>query len=441
METNRKPGKKALLDNWDNSPTKPLPSQEMTVLSEPVRVDAISPGTAHTQAVAANIVSVLDKYSKGDRAARLDTSDFPNESVAMGSAINDFIDFVESNTQNAEQSSMDLALDLSMAFDVMHELSQGNFSVKLAAQMNNEFTADFAQNLDRMIQDVAKFIFHVKSLTKEVSTSATEITTSIEEVSSQVQDSYTQIADMSAATIELSTAAKSVAENADNTFSKAVQAVESAKQGGTSAAQMIEGMEKINASVSATSRNITALGESSKEIGNILKVISDIASQTDMLAINAAIEAARAGEHGKGFGVVADEVRKLAERSAKAANQINSLIIKIRSDTEHAVLSMKDVLSETSNGTLLMKETGKILQTIILNIEDAQSSVDHISKITTDQVEASTNVASGMELTQSSTDLTAKSSREMAAASHELASLAQELQSQVEVFKIPEDQA
>ena len=121
-------------------------------------------------------------------------------------------------------------------------------------------------------------------------------------------------------------------------------------------------MERISNVVEASSNSILALGNSSKEIGEIVQVIDDIADQTNLLALNAAIEAARAGEQGKGFAVVADEVRKLAEKTTSATKKIAEMIKQIQKDTNTAVESMQAGTVEVTKGKELAYNSGKILR-------------------------------------------------------------------------------
>ena len=120
-------------------------------------------------------------------------------------------------------------------------------------------------------------------------------------------------------------------------------------------------MQSIAESVSQSDEVIQLLNNKSKQIGDILEVIQNIADQTNLLALNAAIEAARAGEHGRGFAIVADEVRKLAEKSSVSSSEISKLISEIQDDMSKTVKSMGHVNEEVQSGLVIANETNKTL--------------------------------------------------------------------------------
>ena len=206
----------------------------------------------------------------------------------------------------------------------------------------------------------------------------------------------------------------------------------------------------INHTTSETNAVIKDLDSKSAEIGKIIEVITGIADQTNLLALNAAIEAARAGEHGKGFAVVADEVRKLAELSRQSASQISGLIEVIQKETHQVVEMMNKGTVEISEGTQLVEETGRTFDQILKSIENVSSEIQEVSAISEEmsasvqQVNASIeevtkiardSVSSTAEIA-SATEEQLASMEEVASSSASLANLAENLREMVGKFKI-----
>src|SRR5205823_6812776 len=131
----------------------------------------------------------------------------------------------------------------------------------------------------------------------------------------------------------------------------------------------IEGMERIHENVQSTAGKVQMLGERSREINNIVEVISNIAHQTNRLALDAAIQAAMAGENGKGFGAVAADIRRLAERAKDQTSMIARIVRSVREDIGAAAVSMQDTERETSAGAKLTQEAGVALESIFSAVE------------------------------------------------------------------------
>jgi methyl-accepting chemotaxis protein len=224
-------------------------------------------------------------------------------------------------------------------------------------------------------------------------------------------------------------------ENAAATLAASKETMEAAAEGNKLVDQATVQLASVTESVNAATAAIERLLKRSQEIGGIVELIQGIASQTNLLALNAAIEAARAGEQGKGFAVVADEVRKLAEESADAASKITELIADIQNDTSVTMESMSVNAREVEEQTEVMAKTGSALKLILerarITEEQAQSIADiadNLLVLSEKIMDAVASVASATEENAASSEEVAASAQEQNAAVEEVAASANELQ-------------
>ena len=197
-----------------------------------------------------------------------------------------------------------------------------------------------------------------------------QMSQAIEGVAKGAQEQSQAVARASEITEQINQAILQVAGNAEAVTRGSELASEAAKKGSDTVEQTLNGMQSIKIKVGLSAEKVQEMGIRSQEIGAIVETIEDIASQTNLLALNAAIEAARAGEHGKGFAVVADEVRKLAERSSLATKEIGTLINGIQNTVAEAVKAMEEGSKEVESGVTNANAAGMAL-TDILNAAEA----------------------------------------------------------------------
>src|SRR5690606_1492122 len=199
----------------------------------------------------------------------------------------------------------------------------------------------------------------------------------------------------------------------------------------------VRGMDTIREQIQDTSKRIKRLGESSQEIGDIVSLISDIADQTNILALNAAIQASMAGDAGRGFAVVADEVQRLAERSAGAAKQVASLVKAIQTDTNEAVSSMEQTTAEVVKGAQLAHDAGSALGEIQTVSATLAELIQDISAAAKRQALSAGRVSKTMNVLQDTTTQTTGATKNTATSIGELAETAVELRAFVTGIKLP----
>lgn len=280
-----------------------------------------------------------------------------------------------------------------------------------------------------VIRDIHSSIERLASSSEELSASAVQIAGGTKSQSAKATQVSTAAQEMNATILE-------VARNVSSASDAAREASGVATRGGGIVSRTIDSMNGISASAKESSGIISALGDRSKEIGNIINVIDDIADQTNLLALNAAIEAARAGEQGRGFAVVADEVRKLAEKTMKATKEIGSMIKSMQDETARAITSVEREVVAVEDGVGLAMEAGEALKEIVTKVDTVTSMIHQVSTATEEQSAATEQISNDIESVAGVVSETSASAEQIARTSQDIAELAGSLKAMVETFKI-----
>jgi len=299
---------------------------------------------------------------------------------------------------------------LAQGVDVAHAVAQGDLSVKINVQGNDELAA-LGTALNTMREGLSKVVYQVRQGAESVSIASAEIAQGNHDLSDRTESQASALEETAASMDELSSIFKQNDDNAHQANQLSVHASTVAVKGGEEVRQVVETMRDIN--------------EASRKIGHIISVIDDIAFQTNILALNAAVEAARAGEQGRGFAVVASEVRALAQRSAGAAKEIASII--------------QESLEKVEQGTNLVDSAGNTMTDVVASIQRVTSIMGEISAASAEQNLGVTRVGEAMNHMDESTQQNAALVEQMAAAASGLKNQAVDLVQVVAGFKLVDD--
>ncbi|MFD1414354.1 methyl-accepting chemotaxis protein [Oceanobacillus jeddahense] len=311
-------------------------------------------------------------------------------------------------------------------------------------------------SLRELVRDVEFNAQQVAASAEELNANADQMTSSSEQVSLAIQEvsssSETQLngtEDSANSLEEVSTGVGRIVESSSQVAELVNQMSDQAEIGGKAVADTLNQMTSIQSSVDNTNVNITSLMARSNEVSTILKAITDISEQTNLLALNAAIEAARAGEHGKGFAVVADEVRKLAEQSKMSAGEISTIVQGIQTDVKDAVEKMSQVTANVDKGLEvsddamdkfkgIVQSSGDIkpqMEEVMAISEQMAAAVQEVSSTANDLASiARSNAASSQEVAASTEEQLA-SMEEISASAKSLSTMAEDLTEKINQYK------
>jgi methyl-accepting chemotaxis protein len=347
------------------------------------------------------------------------------------------------------QMIMNLRISVAEVQDNAESLAAASQQLSSASNQAGEATNQIATTIQQIAQGTSQQSESISNTVQSVEM----VGQSIQDVARGAREQAAGVQKASYISNQVSTSLQKLAEAAQGSADGGSAAQAASKKGVETVENTIKAMQSIQDKVGQSATKVREMGDRSDQIGAIVETIEDIASQTNLLALNAAIEAARAGEHGKGFAVVADEVRKLAEKSASATKEIAGLIRGIQGTVQEAVMAMEAGAKEVEVGVTRANEAGAALDSItetaqtvykggieavdvakqaLLASSELVSAMESVSAVVEENTAATDEMNTSAGKVTSAMENIASISEENSAAVEEVSASAEEMSAQVE---------
>ncbi len=400
-------------------------------------------GRKYNRAVEETIVdlqSTFDQVSQNNLKARATVSS-GGELGRLSASFNNMLQSVVASNSEAqrkaremEQAKDELQRQVIRLLDDVEGAARGDLTVK--AEVTADVLGAVADSFNLTIDSLRQIVQQVQTAAVQVNNSSTESEAFARRLSSDALRQAEELA-VTVNSVQMMTASiKRVAESARESEEVARTASATALKGGEAVERTVAGILEIRETVAESTRKVKRLAESSQQISQIVSVISQIASRTNLLALNASIEAARAGEAGKGFAIVADEVRQLADRSAKALKEIEHIVLQIQSETGSVMAAMEQGTQQVIQGTKLAEQAKTSLDDIIQVSNRIDSLVRSITADTIEQKETSKSVTEVMQSVEIQAQSTSQEAQKVSSSLENLVIVARNLLTYVERFKV-----
>jgi methyl-accepting chemotaxis protein len=289
-------------------------------------------------------------------------------------------------------------------------------------QLITDLTA--IKDTERTIKKVAD---QASGISGRVAAASEELSAQVEEVSRGAETQRTRVESTASAMSEMNSTVLEVARNAGQASEQSNLTRDKAKNGAELVNRVVQAINHVNSVAATLQNNMQELGAQAESIGGVMNVISDIADQTNLLALNAAIEAARAGEAGRGFAVVADEVRKLAEKTMTATQEVGNSIKAIQQSAKTNIEEVGSAVSSIGEATGLADSSGEALKEIVDLAAANSSVVTSIATAAEEQSSTSEEINRAIEEIHRIVNETSDGMVQSSSAVQELSHMAQEL--------------
>ncbi|OBQ46160.1 methyl-accepting chemotaxis protein [Halodesulfovibrio spirochaetisodalis] len=364
------------------------------------------------------LIKASQDVAAGDYAALPDTTSFTGEFLTLYISMKDMVDKLVHNMRMADEKTEEAEVK---SREAETALGQAEKAREQAENAKREGMLQAAAQLEGIVEQIL-------SASNQLAVQVNEASRGADVQRERTTEAATAMEQMNATVLEVAQNAGRAAESADS-------ARDNAESGGGIVENVVQSIQQVNAEAKSLESGLDELGTQAEGIGTIMSVISDIADQTNLLALNAAIEAARAGEAGRGFAVVADEVRKLAEKTMQATSEVERAVSEIQQGTRQNIAGMQNSVKTVATTTELAGQAGEALGSIVRIVEETSDQVRMIATAAEEQSAASEQISQNTEEVNKIASDTAESMTEAAQAMAELTRLSGELSQVVDALK------
>jgi methyl-accepting chemotaxis protein len=373
-----------------------------------------------------------DAMARGDLDVELET-DRTDEFGTLYRSFDRMRDTLREEIRETEAANEHLEATAAEYGAVMDAVADGDLTRRLDPSDENEAMADIAVSFNEMLAsvadtmaDVTRFADHVVEAADRVDEGADEVmdasaqvTTATTEISDGADRQTDSLREVSREMDSLSSSAEEIAATVSEVAEASARAAAVGEEGRADAERALEEMDAVERATEKTAEEVNGLASELEAVGDIVEVISDVADETNLLALNASIEAARTGEGGEGFAVVADEVKSLAEETADSAAEIESRIERIQARAAETTTAMEETRTSIHAGVETVESAIDALERIAVAVDQTDGSVQEISDATETQAESATAVVEKVEDVATISEQTAEEANDVAAAAQQ----------------------
>ena len=371
-----------------------IPLQKLTAHAQHMAVGDIShDAKVLSQSEIGDLTVAVNQAVDGMRSIILQTKELSTNVTHAVDMIDECADSINTGSNQQAHNMKDITLSAEGLHATAKNIVGGMEQLSGLSEGISSSTLEMAasiEGVDENVADLSVAVGNVSASIEEIAGSLKEVAGGINRISTSSDETASSLSEIDASATEIERHAGEAAALSN----------EVAKEGekGLRAVQLSHsGMEKIKESVNILATIVDELGQRSKEIGKILRVIDDVATETNLLALNATIIAAQAGEHGKGFSVVAEEIRELSERTAASTKEIAEIISGIQEQIGKAINSVEEGIAKVTEGGKLSVETIVVLEGIMDRFKLFQEMSLKIARATKEQTAGSKRVTESLE--------------------------------------------